>query len=250
MKLRFVVALAVLVLPPFSLHAAQIAILGSSATYGDLPEFLEANGHVVDVSGANNSYDAFDTVLLIGRTPDVTLVDWVRSGGRLITDLVGGNRAILAGLMNVETNSTWHGAVNARIALTDLGVAAGLASGMASPYVDGIRTQDVLNFTSIGAGVRVLGERAHDHPTFPQIRPAILSGPSGDGWTLLFATKWAQNFDEASADHRQLVLNAIEWNPNVIPEPASATLALWAIVPIAAGCWRKRGPRTDCKSYL
>jgi hypothetical protein len=203
-----------------------------------ITNYLNANGFTATDFGGSipASLAGFDAVVLLRTPGNSTVQNFVLGGGKLVTEWDASVWALnTAHLLNATDSGGGFIGTSTPVTFTPDGVAAGLSTGLSNPYSNLGATQFFRNLTGIGAGVDVLAIR-------PTNIPVIIGGQSGSGSTVIIGYDWADIGDQGAAigPSGQLLVNALNFNPNV-PEPTSMTLlGAMAVVASAFYGWRRR----------
>ncbi|MEX2185332.1 MAG: lamin tail domain-containing protein, partial [Pirellulales bacterium] len=213
---------------PVEEHLAVIGNNDGSRRSG-VTTFLQSEGFAVSqFATPPASFDEFTTVILLRQfdVPGTTagtpaLADWVRSGGRVITEWNASEWALnVEHLLDADdVLGPDFGGVSlpsSFVTFSQSGVQKGLADGIGSAYSDPGRTDFFRNFGNLGGSVDVLATR-------PNAEPAILGGTAGVGSVLVIGYDWSDNFASSSASTKQLLRNAIQARP--ISDPTGAKVA-------------------------
>jgi hypothetical protein len=215
--------LTFIALPYQIAQAATIGLLGTNSNTA-LTTFLQSNGNTVVDLNTTANFTGLDTVILLRNQPTGTvstdLRNFVLGGGRLITELGGADWALgntAGNLLNADVTGGAILSSNTTITFTQAGIDSGLSDGIGPSYADGTRTETfrTIPIGNIGAGVDILANKPSTNPV------AIIGGASGLGTTLVIAYDWADSFASANAETKQLILNALEYTPPAVPEPAT-----------------------------
>lgn len=188
--------------------AAELLVWGSQGSQASIVSFLESSGHTVtnlgNVAPTTAELANIDVAIDLRAEGNSDVAAWVSGGGCLITEWSGAAWALdTANLLEADVSSAGFIETNTPVTITAAGIAAGLDSGVANPYVASQASEFFHTFSNIGPNVQIMATRPTDVP-------AILGGTSGAGLVLANGIDWGDGFDSTSADNKQLLLNSVE----------------------------------------
>ncbi|HZZ80729.1 MAG TPA: PEP-CTERM sorting domain-containing protein [Gemmataceae bacterium] len=213
-----------------------VAVIGSNSN-ATITSYLNSNGFTATNFGNSipGSLAGFDAVVLLRTPGNATVQNFVLGGGKLVTEWDASVWALnTAGLLNATDSGGGFVGTSTPVTFTPDGVADGLSTGLSNPYSNTGATEFFRDLTGIGAGVDILATR-------PGGFPVIIGGQSGNGSTVVIGYDWADIGDQNAtiALSGQLLVNALNFDPNAVPEPA--TLTLFGVLMIGGACgWCRR----------
>ena len=246
--LALFVSLSCILAVPGIAEGKKIGLFGTTDDHNPsqaLTELLTGNGHIVVDYRLNASvlqsppYDHLDVAILLRADPTrahslhESMGSFVLSGGVLITEWDGAVGALnTAKLLDAEDGGTLSYDPPDRTAISFTHRGGALANSLTLPYSDNFdagsvgsnRTANFRSLKSIGPEVAILatvsGEYFSGDKWFPHsgLVPAIIAGRSGDGLVLVIATHWYDFFHTTNTDTRQLILNAVNLEPEALDE--------------------------------
>jgi hypothetical protein len=195
---------------------SKIAVCGSSY-YAYVASMLQASLPGVTVDSYStppstaSALSAYQTILLL-RTPGNTeLANWVKNGGRLITEWNAAQWALdQVKLLGAGTKTNTSGYVGSSTPITFISPGEGLSKGLHNPYSDDGRSEYFFSFfvdpttTTVQATIVRSGN--------VELQPVFLSGASEKGCVVILGDDWTDNFNSASKDTQTLILNAVQFD--------------------------------------
>lgn len=216
-----------------SSFAANIMVWGNQGSQAAIVEFLTQSGHTVtdngNVAPTTAQLAGFNIAIVLRSDGNTDVVDWVASGGCLITEWTGAGWAVDgASLLDASVATYGQIGTGTPVTITADGISAGLAAGISNPYTAGPASEFFHTFTGIGSGVSVMATRPGDIP-------AILGGQYGSGLVLANGIDWGDLFSSTGADNHQLLLNSVQnfCSGTVVPPYEALPVPALSIVNLA-----------------
>ncbi|MFK8164743.1 MAG: beta strand repeat-containing protein, partial [Lewinella sp.] len=168
--------------------------------------FLNNNGFNATTYSSTPSASTLaglDAYLLIRRSGNTDLANWVNNGGLLITEWSASDWALNTSNL-IDADDTGGGGVGdgTLVTFTGTSIADQLSEGLGASYADAGRTGFFRNFSNIGSSVEI-------HATRPTNVPAIIGGNAGSGYVLIWGADWQDGFPTSPSPSGTLLLNAL-----------------------------------------